>query len=211
MKMEEVYRFGEDLLNKEDLIITQKPALVYENEGFLSPQCKQKLLQFHPEVVLYCPQIPPNTGTIARTCAAFCCRLHLIEPMGFHITEKSLRRAGLDYWQHVEVFVHKNWEDFLRTRFNRRLLFVETGGSTPPLHFHFQPGDVLVFGAETFGIPKHILSKHLSSQEPHQNAQLTIPLLQSSTRSLNLSNTVSIVLYLAVAKINEAFCKIRKS
>jgi tRNA (cytidine/uridine-2'-O-)-methyltransferase len=144
------------------------------------------------EVVLYCPQIPQNTGSIARLCAAFDVVLHLIEPMAFQITEKKVRRAGLDYWKFVRVYVHKSWDDFIKTRKNRRLIFIETGTQNDPYDFKFLPNDVLIFGAETFGIHKHIL------QAANPNHILTIPMYQP-VRSINLANSVSIVLYLALS------------
>ncbi len=193
-----VYKLGESLLDNEDIILNTKPKLNFNKLGYLEPNSREELLKFHPEVVLYCPQIPPNTGTIARMCAAFSCTLHLIEPMGFHITEKALRRAGLDYWEHVNVYLHKSWDSFLKTRSQRRLIFVETGGNETPIHFPFQPGDLLVFGAETFGIPKELIQKEIAQK----NAQLiTIPMFNTGVRSLNLSNTVSIVMYVAIAKL----------
>ncbi|WP_202914022.1 tRNA (cytidine(34)-2'-O)-methyltransferase [Pigmentibacter ruber] len=193
-----MYQLGETLLDKDDIIIQSKPKLSFDKQGYLYPEVKEELLKFHPEVVLYCPQIPPNTGTIARMCAAFSCTLHLIEPMGFHITEKALRRAGLDYWEHVSVYLHKNWESFLLTRKNRRIIFVETGGTQSPYEFQFQPGDLLVFGAETFGIPKDIMQKEISKGTAEI---ITIPMFNTGVRSLNLSNTVSIIMYVAIAKI----------
>lgn len=147
------------------------------------------------EVALCCPQIPQNTGSIARLCAAFNVMLHLIEPMGFQITEKGVRRAGLDYWQYVNLYVHNDWEKFKETRKNQRLIFIETGTTNDPFDFKFLPGDVLIFGAETFGIPKEILDS-----APKENI-LTIPMYEAGVRSINLANTVSIVLYLAMSQI----------
>lgn len=144
------------------------------------------------EVVLCCPQIPQNTGSIARLCAAFDVILHLIEPMAFQITEKKVRRAGLDYWQFVRIYVHKSWDEFIKTRKNNRLIFIETGTQNDPYNFKFMSSDVLIFGAETFGIPKNILA----SADPKHI--LTIPMYQP-VRSINLANSVSIVLYLALS------------
>jgi tRNA (cytidine/uridine-2'-O-)-methyltransferase len=147
------------------------------------------------EIALCYPQIPQNTGSIARLCAAFKIMLHLIEPMGFQITEKSVRRAGLDYWQYVNLYIHNNWQNFNHTRSNRRFIFIETGTQNDPFDFEFLPNDILIFGAETFGIPKEIIAK-----VPKENI-LTIPMYQSGVRSINLANTVSIVLYLAMSQI----------
>ncbi|APJ05106.1 hypothetical protein AXG55_06255 [Silvanigrella aquatica] len=133
-------------------------------------------------------------------CAAFSCTLHLIEPMGFEITEKALRRAGLDYWEHVNVYLHKNWESFLQTRPERRMIFIETGGHQAPLDFDFEPGDLLVFGAETFGIPLEVMEKEIQKNRAHK---VTIPMFNRGVRSLNLSNTVSIAMYVAIAKLQK--------
>jgi tRNA (cytidine/uridine-2'-O-)-methyltransferase len=193
-----VYKLGESLLLQEDIILNKKPKLTFDKAGYLEPLCRDELLKFHPEVVLYCPQIPPNTGTIARMCAAFSCTLHLIEPMGFHITEKALRRAGLDYWEHVNVYLHKSWDDFILTRNKRRIIFIETGGAQSPMEFQFLPGDLLVFGAETFGIPNEIMNKEIEKKRAHK---VTIPMFNRGVRSLNLSNTASIAMYVAIAKL----------
>ncbi|KAB8041039.1 tRNA (uridine(34)/cytosine(34)/5-carboxymethylaminomethyluridine(34)-2'-O)-methyltransferase TrmL [Silvanigrella paludirubra] len=193
-----VYKLGESLLLQEDIILNKKPKLTFDKAGYLEPLCRNELLKFHPEVVLYCPQIPPNTGTIARMCAAFSCTLHLIEPMGFHITEKALRRAGLDYWEHVNVYLHKSWDDFILTRNKRRIIFIETGGLQSPMEFQFLPGDLLVFGAETFGIPNEIMNKEIEKKRAHK---VTIPMFNRGVRSLNLSNTASIAMYVAIAKL----------
>ncbi len=193
-----VYKLGESLLLQEDIILNKKPKLTFDKAGYLEPLCRDELLKFHPEVVLYCPQIPPNTGTIARMCAAFSCTLHLIEPMGFHITEKALRRAGLDYWEHVNVYLHKSWDDFILTRNKRRIIFIETGGLQSPMEFQFLPGDLLVFGAETFGIPNEIMNKEIEKKRAHK---VTIPMFNRGVRSLNLSNTASIAMYVAIAKL----------
>ncbi|KAB8033796.1 tRNA (cytidine(34)-2'-O)-methyltransferase [Fluviispira multicolorata] len=194
------YKLGETLLDEDNAVTLECPKLLYEKTGYLEPISRDNLLKFHPEVVLYCPQIPQNTGTIARLCAAFSCTLHLIEPMGFHITEKALRRAGLDYWEHVNVYVHKNFEDFLKTRPNRRLLFIETGGNATPIDFEYHPGDLLIFGAETFGIPIEIMDKEIQNKNGHK---ITIPMFNRGVRSLNLANTVSIALYVAIAKLRQ--------
>ena len=195
-----IYHLGEKLLLQEDHVLKTKPLLNYDKTGYLEPLSRDELLKFHPEVVLYCPQIPPNTGTVARMCAAFSCTLHLIEPMGFHITEKALRRAGLDYWEHVNVYVHKNWDEFLKTRLNRRMIFIETGGDQTPIDFDFEPGDLLVFGAETFGIPIDIMENEIKNKRGHK---VTIPMFNRGVRSLNLSNTVSIAMYVAIAKLQK--------
>jgi tRNA (cytidine/uridine-2'-O-)-methyltransferase len=178
------------------------PPLLRTEDGSLSATTAEALRDFHPEIVLFSPQIPPNTGTIARLCAAFSCRLHLIEPLGFDVSEKSFRRAGLDYWPFVELYVHSNWESFLTTRPARRLVFVETGGQNSPSNFSYCPGDLLIFGSETTGIPRHILSTCKESQRGHL---VTIPMFDRGVRSLNLANSVSIVAHCALANLHANF------
>lgn len=194
------YQLGESLLPEQDEISLTCPPLHKTKEGYLEPQARSGLLKYHPEVALYCPQIPQNTGSIARLCAAFTSTLHLIEPMGFQITEKAVKRAGLDYWEHVNLFVHKSWDQFKVTRPKRRLVFIETGSVQSPYAFQFLPGDVLVFGAETFGVHREVLDKEIKQ---HAHAHLTIPMFNTGVRSINLANCVSIVLYHAVAQLHE--------
>jgi len=147
-------------------------------------------------VVLVEPEIPPNTGNIARLCAATGCRLHLIEPLGFQIDDRSLKRAGMDYWQFVD---HKVWKDLTT--------FFET---EKPAHFHlattktkasfwdvrYQPGDYLIFGRETKGLPESLLEKYA----PHC---INIPMANPEVRSLNLATSVGIVVYEALRQIKE--------
>jgi tRNA (cytidine/uridine-2'-O-)-methyltransferase len=175
------------------------PTLDRGDDGRMTEDSAARLLNYHPEVVLFAPQIPPNTGTVARLCAAFSCRLHLIEPIGFDVTEKSFRRAGLDYWPFVELYVHESWESFLLSRPNRRVILVETGGHSSPSGFDYKPGDLLVFGAETFGIPRHILS---DVEENQRGQVVTIPMFDRGVRSLNLANSVSIVAHCALARLH---------
>jgi tRNA (cytidine/uridine-2'-O-)-methyltransferase len=187
-------------LYANSLISKNTPQLIRDDEGYVTPECAEELFRFHPEVVLYCPEIPQNTGSISRLCAAMSSPLHLIEPMAFTITEKKLRRAGLDYWPHVRLAVHANWESFLGTRPDRRFVFVETGGTASPESFNFLPGDVLVFGGETGGIPRAIIEQTSTKTEAHL---VTIPMFNRGVRSLNLANTVSIVLYMSVARLHQ--------
>lgn len=175
------------------------PAIARDTHGRITEQSSAMLLNYHPEIVLYAPQIPPNTGTVARLCAAFSCRLHLIEPIGFDVSEKSFRRAGLDYWPFVELYVHDSWEAFLESRPDRRIVLVETGGHASPHTFPYQPGDLLVFGAETFGIPRHILA---AVEENQRGQVVTIPMYDRGVRSLNLANSVSIVAHCALAALH---------
>ena len=141
-------------------------------------------------VVLYEPEIPQNTGNIMRTCMAFGCRLHLIEPLGFYMDEKHLRRAGMDYRNAVEYRIYHDWQSFLDQ--NRgSFYFVTRYGSVPPDSFDFRIDDAeeiyLVFGKESTGIPKEILVQHL-------DRCMRIP-MTADARSLNLANAAAIIVY----------------
>ena len=144
-------------------------------------------------VVLVRPEIPPNTGTIARLCAATATRLHLIRPLGFSLEDRYLKRAGLDYWPHVDVVVHDDWEQFLAQERAQSLLFFSARAArsyldapyTTPATTH------LVFGGETHGLPAAL-------RATHQDALYRIPIFNNSVRSLNLANAVAIVLYEAL-------------
>lgn len=137
-------------------------------------------------VVLFEPEIPANTGNIARLCVGTGTKLHLIRPLGFFLTDKRLRRAGLDYWDYLELTVHDSWDDFLASVKQGTLYFVETGGARLYTEPRYEPNDYFVFGSETSGLPESILQRW-----PEQI--ITIPQVQ--VRSLNLANTVAIVVY----------------
>jgi tRNA (cytidine/uridine-2'-O-)-methyltransferase len=139
-------------------------------------------------VVLFQPEIPPNTGSIARLCAATLTPLHLIEPLGFKITDKHLKRAGLDYWEFVDLTVHKSWDDFVRRRADKRLLFFSKRATRSYTQVLYQEDDFLVFGPETRGLPAELLA-------PNPQRCYRIPIMAAAVRSLNLSNAVSIVVY----------------
>jgi tRNA (cytidine/uridine-2'-O-)-methyltransferase len=139
-------------------------------------------------IVLYEPEIPPNTGNIMRLCANTGCTLHLVKPLGFELDDKQLRRAGLDYRDYADV---REWEnlDTLLNDFNRERVFaITTKGSINHTQVEFEAGDILMFGPETRGLPNEVLG--LMSG----NRKIRIPMLHNS-RSLNLSNAVSIVVY----------------
>ena len=139
-------------------------------------------------VVLFEPEIPPNTGSIARLCAATLTPLHLIEPLGFQITDKHLKRAGLDYWEFVDLTVHKSWDAFVCRRADHRMLFFSKRATQSYTQARYQHSDYLVFGPETRGLPAELLAAN--SQHCYR-----IPMMAAGVRSLNLSNAVSIVLY----------------
>ncbi len=149
-------------------------------------------------VVLLEPEIPPNTGNVARLCAATKTTLHLIEPFGFKLDDAQLKRAGMDYWQHVTWRRWKSWSDFI-TQFapEARLWFIESGGAKHYAEVQFAPDDYLVFGRETAGVPKTLL-------EQHRDHWLRIPMFNEQARSLNLSNCVALVLYEALRQQNFA-------
>src|SRR5215510_11397708 len=139
-------------------------------------------------VVLFEPEIPPNTGSVARLCAATLTPLHLIEPLGFKIDDKHLKRAGLDYWEFVDLHVHKSWDDFKKYRQLGRLLYFSKTSTRSYTAVGYEEDDYLVFGPETRGLPKALL-------EANAQHSFRIPMMGRGVRSLNLSNAVSIVLY----------------
>jgi tRNA (cytidine/uridine-2'-O-)-methyltransferase len=145
-------------------------------------------------VVLVEPDIPPNTGNIARLCAGTDTPLHLIEPLGFRINAASLKRAGLDYWDAVEIHRHPNFDDFVETVQPPRQFYLSTRGTRLYTDVVFQPGDALVFGSETRGLPQALLDEHPENV-------LTIPMDRTHIRSINLANSVAIVLYEALRQL----------
>ena len=142
-------------------------------------------------IVLFNPEIPPNTGNIIRLCANTGCCLHLIKPMGFSLNEKSLRRAGMDYVKDVKISIHENIFDFLnKDLFSRYFIVTKYGKQTYTKKKYFK-NDCFIFGSESKGIPKHILNEFENSKK------ISIPMIYGS-RSLNLANSVSIVIYEAL-------------
>jgi len=143
------------------------------------------------DVVLYQPEIPPNTGNIIRLCAATGARLHLIEPLGFHLDDKTLRRAGLDYHEFAVATRHLSWQHFRAALPTQRIIALTTKGSTSLFSTRFIAGDVLLFGSETRGLPNEIHAE-LSAEQ-----RVRIPMLEGR-RSLNLANAAAVVLYEAL-------------
>lgn len=141
---------------------------------------------FH--IVLYQPEIPPNTGNIIRLCANSGARLHLIEPLGFELDDAKLRRAGLDYHEWAEVQVHDGYDAFMQSVRPGRVWACTTRGSRGYAEADFGPGDALLFGPETRGLPVQLLDALPADQ------RLRVP-MRPNVRSLNLSNAVAIVLY----------------
>ena len=140
------------------------------------------------DLILYEPEIPPNTGNIIRLCANTGMRLHLVEPLGFQMDEKRLRRAGLDYAEFVDVKVHATLNDCIESLGSPRLFALSTRGNTNYTEAKFAARDAFVFGPETRGLPGEMLK-----QLPEQQV-LRLP-MQAGSRSLNLSNTAAIVVY----------------
>ncbi len=141
-------------------------------------------------IVLLEPEIPANTGNIGRTCVATNTKLHLIEPLGFSLSEKALKRAGMDYWQQLDVATYVNYEDFLKKNPGAKLFFATTKGRHVYSDAQFTDGCYIVFGKESAGIPEELLKEH-------PDTCVRIPMCGES-RSLNLSNSVAVVLYEAL-------------
>jgi len=139
-------------------------------------------------VVLYQPEIPPNTGNIIRLCANTGAELHLVEPLGFDITDKGLRRAGLDYHEYARVVRHADWSACKAALSGRRLFAMTTKGSASPFTTELQESDVFVFGRETSGLPAEVLAEFSAGQ------RLRLP-MQSGQRSLNLSNAAAVTVF----------------
>jgi tRNA (cytidine/uridine-2'-O-)-methyltransferase len=143
-------------------------------------------------LVLINPEIPQNTGNIARLCAATHTALHLIEPFGFSLDDSTLKRAGMDYWQAVKWLRWASWGDFAKTvPPNARLWFVEQGGPNRYDQVRMEPQDYLVFGRETAGLPRQLL-------EANREQWIRIPMFNPAARSLNLSNCAALVLFEAL-------------
>ena len=141
-------------------------------------------------IVLYEPEIPANTGNIGRTCVATGTKLHLIEPLGFSLSEKALKRAGMDYWSQLDVERYVNYEDFLQRNPGAKIYMATTKAKKIYSEASYEPDCYIMFGKESAGIPEEILVEH-----PEECVR--IPMI-GETRSLNLSNSVAIVLYEAL-------------
>lgn len=145
-------------------------------------------------IVLHQPEIPANTGNIGRTCVATGTALHLIEPLGFRLDEKAIKRAGMDYWEHLDVHNYINYEDFLEKNPEAKIWYATTKAKNCYTDVKFGPNDFIMFGKESAGIPEEILV------ENEENC-IRIP-MGPQIRSLNLSNSVAIVLYEALRQNN---------
>lgn len=147
------------------------------------------------DICLVEPEIPPNTGNVSRLAAALDVPLHLVEPLGFDISERAVKRAGLDYWEHVRLATHASWERFLEARKPGRLIYTSSHGERLYTEIAYQPGDCLVFGKETAG-----LDPRLWQETP--GPVVRIP-HWGPVRSLNLSNAVAVVAYEAMRQLLE--------
>ena len=146
-------------------------------------------------IVFVEPEIPPNTGNIARTCAATDSVLHLVKPLGFSLDEKSLKRAGLDYWPYVKVEVHDSLDDFMAKYGDRRLWLATTKGDKVYTDVEYRDEDMILFGRETAGLPRDFIDAH------KENA-VRIPMSEDTRlRSFNLSNSANIILFEALRQL----------
>ncbi|MHB8148272.1 MAG: tRNA (cytidine(34)-2'-O)-methyltransferase [Vulcanimicrobiaceae bacterium] len=145
-------------------------------------------------VALVEPEIPPNTGNVARLCAATGCALHLVEPLGFRIDDRALKRAGLDYWHALGVVMHPSLEAFLESTAHLQRWFFSTRAGRTYTQAAFAYGDMLVFGRETRGLPESLIALH-------PDRTLRIPMRERAVRSINLSTAVGVAAYGALAAI----------
>jgi tRNA (cytidine/uridine-2'-O-)-methyltransferase len=145
-------------------------------------------------IVLFEPEIPQNTGNIGRTCVATNTRLHLIEPLGFRLDEKSLRRAGMDYWKDLDVTTYIDFDDFMEKNPGAKIYMATTKAPNVYTEVNYEPDCYIMFGKESAGIPEEILVHH-------KEDSIRIPMV-GDIRSLNLSNSVAIVLYEALRQNN---------
>ena len=146
-------------------------------------------------IVLVEPEIPPNTGNIARTCAATGTKLHLVKPLGFSIDDKSLKRAGLDYWPYVDLEVHESLDDFLAAYDGHRMFLATTKGARRFTDHTYRDGDMFLFGRETRGLPRPFI-------EAHKEMAIRIPMSEDTRlRSFNLANSANIILFEALRQL----------
>ncbi|WZL71754.1 tRNA (uridine(34)/cytosine(34)/5-carboxymethylaminomethyluridine(34)-2'-O)-methyltransferase TrmL [Clostridiaceae bacterium 35-E11] len=147
-------------------------------------------------VVLFEPEIPPNTGNIARTCAATGSRLHLIKPLGFSVDDKHLKRAGLDYWDLLDLHIYENIDELFNQYLDAKFFFATTKAKKFYADMHYEDECFIVFGKETAGLPKALLTEHMETC-------IKIPMVSNErARSLNLANSVNIILYEVLRQMN---------
>ena len=145
-------------------------------------------------IVLHQPEIPSNTGNIGRTCVVTGAKLHLIGPLGFRVSDKYLKRAGMDYWQELNVNYYDNFDDFVQKNPNARIIMATTKAKKVYTDMEYSPDDFIMFGSEGSGIPEEILLRY-------KETCVRIPMM-NDCRSLNLANSVAIVLYEALRQNN---------
>ncbi len=146
-------------------------------------------------IVLFEPEIPQNTGNIARTCVLTSSKLHLIKPLGFDISEKNVKRAGLDYWKDLNLEVHDNYYDFKKKYGCNNIYIATTHGKKYYHEVKYKKDDFILFGRESSGLPDYIREENIDNS-------IRIPIISTSTRSLNLANSVSIIIYEALRQLN---------
>ncbi len=151
-------------------------------------------------IVLHEPEIPHNTGAIARSCALTNTRLHLIEPLGFELSDKYLKRTGLDYWPLVDLTIYKNFEDFISKNMNANLYFATTKAKKYYHEINYKDEDFIVLGKETKGLPEEIL-------DAYRENLIKIPMIPEIKRSLNLANSANIILFESLRQIDFPFLK----
>ncbi len=139
-------------------------------------------------IVLFNPEIPHNTGAIGRLCAGLDCALHLVRPLGFALTSRYLRRSGMDYWQHIDLHMHDSWDDFLAKEAPASLSFASTHGTGSLYQHSFQPGEYVIFGSESSGLPESMYNEY-------NDLLFCIPMPGQHARSINLANAASVVAY----------------
>lgn len=148
------------------------------------------------QIVLIEPEIPQNTGSIARLCAANQLELHLVGKLGFELSEKTVRRAGLDYWPYVNLTQHNSWQEYLDTAKPNRFWLFSSASKKAYFEIEFKQNDALVFGKESCGLDRQLLNAH------PENC-LTIPMINKNVRSLNISNAVSVASYEALRQMHQ--------
>ena len=146
-------------------------------------------------IILIKPEIPHNTGAIGRLCVGLGCPLHLIRPLGFHLSDEYIRRAGLDYWEHLDVTVHDSWQDFLKHAQPPHIHFLSTKGEKSLYECRFKREDALIFGSESKGLPPEMYKEYAKQL-------FKIPMPGEHARSINLANAVSIAAYEAFRQLN---------
>lgn len=164
-------------------------------QGFFMREIQVSEFCHHLNIVLVEPEIPPNTGNIARMCAATMSTLHLIHPLGFRTDDRSLRRAGLDYWKYVDVVHHSSLDAFLEEHGHKELLLFTKKAETPYTKAPYSPSCWLLFGRETMGLPRPLLEKY-------SRRTYSIPMRGDRVRSLNLATAAGIVTYEAYRQLN---------